>query len=153
MATYGTFADGVSLKAAEANDFFKWTSFTPVVKQSNTVSTSGVSLGKYAKVNKLVVVYIDLRIISSGSSNQPIEVDLPVAASSSSIRVIGTARFFDLSVGNLFLAVPVLNGVNTLRFLSNTSTSLTTFVGLTNGPALTLASGDTIFMRLMYETA
>lgn len=154
MATYGTFVDGVSLKAAEANDFLKWTSFSPSVFQGVNPGTKGATFGKYARVNKFVLVIIYLEIAGSGSGAgvHPVQVDLPLAASSSSMRVIGRATFFDFST-DYFNAFPVLNSTTTCTFLSNTATSLTNYVGFANGPQLTLANNDVIRIQMMYEAA
>ena len=154
MATYGTFADGVSLKAAEANDFFVWEDFTPVVTQSNTMTFTGSIRARYARVNKLVFVNFAAIFNTTGTSNNSIEFTLPVTASSTSFRVVGSALFKDASNSNQFiLGIPVLSSTTACRFLSNTSTSMTTYIGLTNGPNLTLASNDLITVRLMYEAA
>jgi hypothetical protein len=40
-----------------------------------------------------------------------------------------------------------------MAFISSFATSLTTYVGMTNGPALTLASGDDIQTTIVYEAA
>jgi hypothetical protein len=154
VATYGTFVNGVSLKADEANDFFTWTTFSPVVTQSNTPSLGGVVIARYAMVNKLVFVNFSATITGTGTSNNSIQFTLPVTASSSSIRVVGSAIFRDFSNSNDFiLGIPVLSSTTACRFLSNTSTSMTTYIGLTNGPNLVLSPDDSISVRLMYEAA
>jgi hypothetical protein len=154
MATYGTFVDDVSLKASEINDFFTWVNFTPVLKQNVTVSTTTATrIARYARVNKLIMVYFSLPVSGTGTANNAIEINLPVAASTSSIRVVGSARFFDQNALDTFNFVPVLNSTTTFRFLANAGTSLTSYVGLTGAPGLTLASGDSIRVSLMYETA
>ena len=154
MATYGTFVDDVSLKASEINDFFTWVDFTPVLKQNVTVSTTTANrFARYARVNKLIMVYFQLVVSGAGTANNAIEINLPVAASTSSIRVVGSARFFDQNAVDSFIFVPVLNSTTTFRFLANAGTSLTSYVGLTGAPGLTLASGDVFNVSLMYETA
>jgi hypothetical protein len=157
MATYGTFVDGVSLKAAEANDFLVWTTFTPVLKQSNTVNLTGApsTVGRYARVNKLVLVRIACQVATAatGTANNAIEINLPVTASTASMRVVGSAQLRDNSATDYILAVPVLNSTTTIRFLANAGTSLTSYVGLTGAPTLTLAEGDTVACFLSYEAA
>jgi hypothetical protein len=154
MATYGTFVDNVSLKAVEVNDFLVWKSFTPVLKQNVTVQTRTFQrVAEYAQVNKLIVVIFSLRIDSSGTANNSIEINLPVTASSASMRVIGRFTFRDQSATDDILAVPVLNSTTTFRFLANAGTSLTSYVGLTGAPGLTLAIDDSINGYLMYEAA
>jgi hypothetical protein len=154
MATYGTFVDDVSLKASEANDFLSWVNFTPVLRQSVTVSTFTTGrIARYAQVNKLVIVQFYLLITGAGTPNNAIEMNLPVTASSSSIRVVGSAWFLDGSVSDVINCVPVLNSTTTFRFLANAGTSLTSYVGLTGAPSLTLASNDFFQGYLMYEAA
>ena len=157
MATYGTFVDGVSLKAVEVNDFFVWTTFTPVLKQSNTVGikSSPNSLGRYARVNKLILVNIRCGVsdASTGTANNAIEINLPVAAATTSSRVVGRALITDFSPQDYILGVPVLNSTTTVRFLANAGTSLTSYVGLTGAPTLTLAENDSVSCFLMYEAA
>jgi hypothetical protein len=154
MATYGTFVDNVSLKAAEANDFFDWVDFTPVLKQNVTVSTNTVGrVARYARVNKLIIVNIVASCTSAGTANNAIEINLPVTASSSSMRVVGSGAFQDASPSGFVLSVAVLNSTTTCRFLSDQGTSLTSYVGLTGAPGLTLAGSDVIRFSLMYETA
>jgi len=156
MAAYGTFVDGVSLKAAEVNNFLVWTSFTPVLKQNVTVGIStSFKIAEYAQVNKLVVVIFSFRVANgqAGTANNAIQIDLPVTASSASMRVIGRAWLKDISTTDSILAVPVLNSTTTFRFLANAGTSLTSYVGLTGAPTLTLEQQDSMQGYLIYEAA
>ena len=152
MATYGTFVNGVSLKAAEANDFLTWTTFTGVLKQSVTVSTS-TNRCRYARVNDLVIVSIFFTVSSGGTANNRIEINLPITAATASSRTIGFGLLRDQSALTTYLAVPVLNSTTTMVFLSSSATSLTTYVGMTNGPALQLAADDTVNTTIVYQAA
>jgi hypothetical protein len=152
MATYGTFVDGVSLKAAEANDFFKWTTFTGVVKQSVTLSAS-TNTCRYAQVNKLIHVSFYFVISSTGTTGNRVEVNLPVTAASSSIRTVGFGTIRDQSALTTYNVVPVLNSTTTVAFLSTSATSLTNYFGVTGGPTVTLASSDTVRCSIVYEAA
>ena len=152
MATYGTFVDGVSLKASEANDFFEWTVFTPVLRQSNVVSLNQ-AIGQYARVNDVVIAAIFVQANAGGTLNNRIEIDLPVAAASTNRRVIGFGATRDSSASDFFLVSAVQYSTTRVAFLSNTGTSLTSYVGTTNGPAITLANGDSIQCLLTYEAA
>ena len=152
MATYGTFVDGVSLKASEVNDFFVWTTFTGVVKQSVTLSTS-TNVCRYARVNDLIHVTYRFTISTAGTASNSVEVNLPIAAVSTSARSVGFGSISDSSTSTTYYVVPVLNSTTTVRFLTSTATSLTSYFGLTNGPAITLASGDAMLFSIVYETA
>ena len=152
MATYGTFVNGVSLKAAEANDFLKWTAFTGVLKQSVTLGT-GTNRCRYARVNDLVIVSMYFTVLGAGTANNRIEINLPITASTTSSRTIGFGSLRDQSALTTYLAVPVLNSTTTMVFLSSSATSLTTYVGMTNGPALQLAADDQVQTTIVYEAA
>jgi hypothetical protein len=152
MATYGTFVNGVSLKAAEVNDFFKWTTFTGVVKQPGTLGTSS-NICRYARVNDLVIATFNFKVLGAGTASNRIEVNLPITASTTSSRSIGFGTIRDDSTSTFYRVVPVLNATGTMAFISSFATSLTTYVGMTNGPALTLASNDDIQATIVYEAA
>lgn len=152
MATYGTFVDGVSLKASEANDFFAWTVFTPVLRQSNVVTLTQ-AIGQYARVNSVVIASFFVRAGGNGTSNNRIEIDLPVAAASTNRRIIGCGHVVDANLSDYFLISAVQYSTTRVAFLSNTGTSLTSYVGTTNGPAMTLANDDRIQCLLVYEAA
>lgn len=152
MATYGTFVNGVSLKAAEVNDFFVWTTFTGVLKQPGTLSTSN-NVCRYARVNDLVHVSYWFIALSAGTASNSVEVNLPITAATTSSRTVGFGSIRDDSTSTTYNVVPVLNSTTTVRFLTSSATSLTSYFGLTNGPAITLASGDSLTFSVVYEAA
>jgi len=152
MATYGTFANGVSLKAAEVNDFFVWTSFTPLARQSVTFSYSA-GIGRYAKVNKLVHAVCYFRVTSAGTPGNALECDLPVTAATTSMRTVGWGIIGDDSTSTFYNVYPVLSSTTRVRFLTSSATSLTSYFGLTNGPAITFASNDSAEFHIVYEAA
>jgi hypothetical protein len=152
VATYGTFVDNVTLKASEANDFFVWNigPSTNPVKQSNTPAQSNYQRG-YAQVNKMVCWYIWWQSAGNGTSNNAITIDLPVAAAANSVRVIGAGYVFDNSVSDLIRVVVVRRSTTQVSLLAEGSTSLSTYLGQTDGPTLTLQSGDNIAFTCFYE--
>jgi hypothetical protein len=152
MATYGTFVDGVSLKAAEVNDFFIWTTFTGVPKQSVNLSTS-VNVCRYARVNDLIHVCYSFGIESAGTASNAVEVNLPVTAATTSSRTVGFGLIIDNSTSINYNVVPILNSTTTVRFLTSSATTLTSYFGLANGPAITLASGDVLRFSVVYKAA
>lgn len=153
MATFGTFVDGTTLKASELNDLFKKTSFVPVLRQSNTVSTETNRRGLYFSVNKVVVADVYVSATTGGTPNNAMEIDLPVTAASSSIRVIGHGHFRDSSASDFILVRAVQVSTTRMAFITETSDSLTAYLGTTNGPAITLASGDILTITIQYEAA
>lgn len=151
MATYGTFVDGVSLKASEVNDFFVWTTFTGVLKQGVTVATSS-NASRYARVNDLIHVCYSLKSGGLGTTGA-IEVDLPITAVSAAARTVGFGIFFDSDTSTTYSIVPALNSTTTVRFLTSSATSLTSYLGLANGPLITLANNDELQFSIVYEAA
>ena len=152
MATYGTFVDGVSLKASEVNDFFQWTTFAGVIKQLGSVSSSQ-NRCRYARVNKLIHASFNFPLNGTGTAGNRVEVDLPIAAASTSARTIGFGSIFDTSTSTRYDVVPLLNSTTTVVFLTTSATSLTSYFGLTNGPAITLAVDDSVTFSIVYEAA
>jgi FAD/FMN-containing dehydrogenase len=154
MATFGTFVDGVSLKADELNDCFRLSSALPVVRQSATMALASTSKAFTFQVNKLVIFSCFLQIgASTGSTGVIMEVDLPVTAASSSVRVIGSGRFQDNSANDATLIRVVQVSTTRMAFLTETTTSLTTFLGQTGGPNTPLGQNDVLSLFIMYEAA
>lgn len=154
MATFGTFVDGVSLKASELNDFFVNTAFTPVFRQSATINiSSSARFSSYQKVNKIVFYSAKVNVTGAGTANNRIEMDLPVAAAANSERIIGGGHIFDDSTTDIIRVAAVRVSTTRVAFLSDLSTSLTTYLGQTGGPTLTIASGDRFSIFIAYEAA
>lgn len=160
MATYGTFVDGQTLTASEANDFLEWKTFpTAVLYQPSQVLVSGSGSEAvsawYAVVNKTVYYHVRLTCNGgSGTANTRIEVNLPVTAAANSVRVIGTGSAYDsLSPSAGYRLAVVRVSTTRVAFLANASASLTTYLGQTNGPTLTLADNDMISFTCVYEAA
>lgn len=152
MATYGTFVDGVTLKAAEANDFFKELTTTTGVTQGVTPTQSTST--SYFVVNKLVVVYGRAQFQTAGTASSAIEMTLPVTASSGSFRAIGSGSFFDVITNTNYLLTVVKTSTTKAQFLSEGGTSLTNRFG--NNPAVTIPAGSfgaALYYQLMYEAA
>lgn len=154
MAEYGTFVDGVSLKASELNNFLVATSFTPVIRQSIAITLSS-SRARYFKVNKTVFCLVEAAFSSGGGPNNEVLFDLPVTAKSNSMRIIGQGRYFDSGAADpFFLLRAVQFSTTRVAFLKDTSTSLTGYLGLTaGGAAITIANGDSMALSIVYEAA
>lgn len=154
MATFGTFVDGVSLKASEINGLFSSVVSLPVIRQPAIVLGRSTVVGRYFIVNKLVFYSFTWATSNTGTANNRIELDLPVTAASNSMRVIGSGIYGDsgASPSNFRVAI-VQYSTTRAAFLSETTTSLTTYVGQTNGPGLTLANNDSFSGFIVYEAA
>mgnify|MGYP000293565503 CR=1 FL=1 len=154
MATFGTFVDGTSLKASELNDLFRQksdASGTPVYQSG--IVTQGAGSLRYFTVAKFVIGFFYASISGAGTAGNRIEAALPVTAASSSVRVIGSGLFRDNSPLG-FRAIRVVQYSTTrMAFLTDTATSLTSYLGTTNGPAVTLANNDQLFGSFIYEAA
>jgi hypothetical protein len=148
MATYGTFVDATTLKASEANDFFRTQTSSPVAKQ--VVSLSGSGSNRFFVVNKTVFWNFVITISSSGTASNAITVDFPVASSSDSFRAIGFGYYFDSS-DNIKLVSVVKASSTTVQFMTDAGTSLTNRLGI--NPAITAANGDVIVFNCIYEAA
>lgn len=152
MATYGTFVDGNTLKASEANDFFKKVTVSTGITQGVTPGQSTQT--KYFVVNKLVVVVGRAQFSGGGTPGSAIEMTLPVTASSGAFRVIGAATYNNV-VGDLQYVLSVVKTSTTkAQFLSDAGTSLTDRFG--NNPAVTIQSGSfgsVMTYQLIYEAA
>lgn len=153
MATFGTFVDGNSLSASELNSFLGKTNFTPVVTQTVSLDRLAVSYARYFQVNKLVFFQMYFGANSTGTANSRIEFDLPVTASSGSARVIGSGTIFDNSASDLIRVTAVRVSTTKGAFFTDSSTSLTTYLGQTGGPTLTLSLDDYLYVNVIYEAA
>lgn len=155
MATFGTFVDGVSLKASELNSMLASTSFLPTLRQGGTTITPGsIRAGGYMQVNDLVIGWFTFLAGGSGGSGSRIEVDLPVTAASTGPRVIGSGWFFDSGGADPIRLLRVVQYSTTaMAFLTAASTSPITYLGTVGGPQLGIASGDWINGSFMYRAA
>jgi hypothetical protein len=154
MATYGTFVDDVSLKFSEVNDFFTaQTEPFPVLTQGVNVTYGNDRLMAYYKVNKFVHGNFYLNATTSGTLNSRIEVSLPVTAASSSVRLIGEALIYDISAVSYRICRIVQISTTRMAFLTDSATSLTTYLGQTNGPNTRLALNDILWGSFRYESA
>jgi hypothetical protein len=153
MATYGTFVDDTTLKAAELNDFFPSVSVVPVLRQPSSVTITAARYAKYFVVNKTVFYVAHMILFAGGTGGQRIEVDLPVAAASSSVRVIGHAYINDDSANRIYRCSVVQFSTTRAAFLSNDATSLTAYLGTSGGPNIALANNDVVSINICYEAA
>lgn len=159
MATFGTFTAGQVLTAAELNTAGEWQTYTPTWTQSATI-TKTVNWGRYTQLGKWVHGSLKMTASSAGTANNKILVGLPVAASANNF-VMGSMAFIDESVtpdsflrgGNM---QAVYESSTTIGFLIPTTVDIdaTLRFGQTGSPsALTIASGDVIYVQFSYEAS
>ena len=157
MAVFGTFVDGVSLKASELNTLGAASTYTPKLYQPAEIiaGISGAS-AFYFTMNDIVYGSLLFYCGASGTAGQRIEIDLPVTAASSSIRIIGTGYFWDDSAGlggEMTLVHAVQYSTTRMALLTNTANSLTTYFGTTDGPNTAVANNDFFYLQFIYKAA
>lgn len=152
MATFGTFVDNTTLKATELNGLLDLVLFTPVLRQSSSISLSSED-GYYWKVNKLVCATFECIVSGTGTAGQEILLDLPVAAATNSVRIIGTGVFLDSSASNVRLIKAVQYSTTRVAFFTNEATSMTAYFGAAGGPNTAVGSGDFLRATIAYEAA
>lgn len=151
-----TWAAGETVTAANLNaqlkdfagGFGAWTSYTPAWTQSTTI-TKTTNYAKYARIQKTVFCQVQLIATGGGTGGNAISVALPVTAAYSAALCIGSGSFYDASPSGHYAGAAILLSATTVGIY--TSASTTAAVGST--PSLTVATGDQIFLSLMYEAA
>lgn len=124
MATLGNFVAGQVLTAAELNAIATFTSFTPT--WTNLTVGNGTNTGRYAQVNELVFMQVDLVFGSTTSISGDVRLTLPVEADSFRLDGTGGQVWFEDDTGTDY------NG-GTMRF---NSTEITLRVWNTSGTYL-----------------
>lgn len=127
-----------------------WTSFTPTLTQSATV-TKTLTYARYQRVGRLIVAQVFLTVTGSGTASNGIIIGLPVTAALTTQPLeVGTGTVFDVSANQAFKGNAILNsgtGVNIRA--TGTSTSVMGAADFTAG----LANNDTVSYTVMYEAA
>lgn len=138
----GSWVAGDVLTATDLNAIGTWTTFTPIVQQSSTVTTT-VNYAKYCLINKLCFVNADIGLTSAGTAGQIITVTIPLAGATVA-RIYGSGFFYDASATSTILltSTRLLDGY--VSFFSSSGT-----LGSTH--AITIANGDNISFSVMYE--
>ena len=154
-----TFVDGDVLTASDINTYLAgeggaWTSFTPTVTQSGSVTVTN-NRSVYARYGRTIHFSINLTVTGSGTGSNNILISLPVAAAAAE-QIAGSALIIDISTGGFgtqYKGLPsVLTGDTSSMVLLPTNT---TSAGVLGGTGMTagLASGDTIKIAGTYEAA
>jgi hypothetical protein len=149
MANPFPFVSGAVLTAAQLNGIGEaWTSYTPTVTQSATI-TKTIAYAKYARVNKLVIVQVMMTATSAGTAGNAIAVGLPIASlNANGFGVIGTGMVYDLSASTSYLGMPVIDA-GVVKFWNNASAG--NYLGAS--PSFAIASGDFISFTVAIEVA
>ena len=152
MANPFPFVAGDVLTAAELNAIGEaWTSYTPTLTAGVTV-TNTVQYAKYAQVNKIVFVSVSLACTSAGTASNTITMTLPITAATGGGtfgNVLGAGGFYDTSTTVQYNGTVVQNGTTAMSMFANASGG--SLFG--QFPAITVASGDIIFLNAIYQAA
>jgi hypothetical protein len=134
MTSPGSFLPGDVLTADDLNAIGAWVSYTPVLDQGG-VRTATINYAKYALINKLCYVNVDLTCTTTGSGVFA-TVTLPFNNVSTATNVpVGLQMFFDSSAST-----------TTLNFAFPSSNK----VGFVD---TTLGNNDVLSFSLAYEVA
>jgi hypothetical protein len=100
MATFGTFASGQVLTAAELNAAGTWTSFTP--SWVNLTPGNGVVSAAYSQFNKILFVRVKLTWGTTTSCTDPVRMTLPASLTqdTASQETVGFAQYTDTGVAS-----------------------------------------------------
>jgi hypothetical protein len=151
MASPFPFVAGNTLTAAQLNSIGEaWTSYTPTVSQGVAV-TCTVSYAKWAQVNKIVLVQVQLVLTGAGTGGSVIAVSLPNTPSVNSVfSVSGSAMFLDESAAKVYNLLPVLTGAPRVVSFWDVAAN-GNFFGAT--PNVASANTDKLNFAIAYEVA
>ena len=113
-----TTATGLKWGSAPSPTYTK-TDFTPVVKQSGTMTISS-STAWYISIDKLIYVYFNVNIGSStGTANTEVTIDVPTGTTTwAGNEGIGTVRLYDSSSATNYWGIVCAGSSGTVRFAS-----------------------------------
>jgi len=157
-----TYNDGAGTITAEvkassiSNTYLSltWSTWTPTVTQSGTVSTFTTLTARYIQIGKKVTATVYLVVNNAGTvaGANAITVSLPVNTSNvNQFQVIGCGHIFDNSAGLRYPALITQNSASTVNFRS-TQTHANSTLGADDFTAA-LATNDIISFTIDYEVA
>jgi hypothetical protein len=126
MATFGTFAVGQVLTAAELNATGEYTSFTPSFTNL-TVGNGTVSAG-FSVFNKILFCTVSVTLGSTSIVGDPVRMTVPgsLSINTTSQKVLGQATLEDTGIATYMGVVQVTNATTVGLFVQNASTTYTT---------------------------
>lgn len=151
MATQynGGQVSGTILTAATMNSIgAAWETWTPAVTQSGAV-TATVTLGRYTRIQKLVIAVAKLAITGTGTANNAVKVSLPITARDTG-QLVGSGWIYDSSATNTYFVMSEADTTTTIRFYIDGAAS-TAFFGI--DPNIAITNGDQMMLTFMYEAA
>lgn len=125
-----------------------WTSFTPTLTQSATV-TKTTNHAKYIVLGKWMSVVVDMTVTGAGTANNAIVIGLPVAIPLTQYA-IGSGFVYDSSAAGFYTGVAVVNTTTTINIMPGQG--LLGLLGATNGQmTAALATGDRVCYQVTCE--
>ena len=155
-----TAATGVKW-AATASPAYTYSSYTPTVTQSGTLTLTS-STGAFVTIGDLVQAQFKCEIGSAGTANNGITLTLPTNASTTTINgslglTVGTVKIYRPSSSLTYLGFCVIKSANELLFNSGIGKNLPSDAevwGKTGSDfAFALASGDQFNISFTYRKA
>ncbi len=128
-----------------ANGFGAWTTYTPVITQSGTV-THTATYAKYLQIQKLVVATVNLSVTGTGTAGNDITVTVPVTAAANA-STIGAGRILDSGTSNYTGSAEMASTTAVVIIGYNQAAP----IGTT--PSFGLAAGDSVRFMVVYEAA
>ena len=139
---------GQVLTAATMNSIgAEWETWTPAVVQNGAV-TSTNNLGRYTRINKLVIAVARVTVTGTGTANNTVTLSLPLTANNNSAQVIGSGFIYDASANRIDLVTAEVATATTIRFYRD-GAAANSFWGI--DPNVALANGDSISLSVWYE--
>ncbi len=127
-----------------------WTSWTPTVTQSGSVTVTNTR-SRYARYGRTIHVTLSLSVTGSGTGSNAVYVSLPATAAANGIYGIGGGSIFDTSASAEYRGLAYFDSTTTVT-MQPTDGSTSNFLGVTHFTA-GLASGDLIRMAFTYEAS
>lgn len=149
----GTANGGLSAEIVVGTLAGSYTAWTPTLTGSSsnpTLGSGGSATGRYTALGKHVSGYGTIQFGSSGAAAGSGEylIALPVTATATTPRTMGSAVLYDASTGTFQTAVMYYSSTTVVR-IAYTGTALT----VSNSTPWTWAADDAIIFNLDYEAA
>lgn len=127
----------------------EWTSYTPTITQSGTV-TKTTTYAKYRSYGGTTDVIVFLTCTGAGTGNNAITVSLPTTAASATANLVGHGEILDAGTGRYGVSVQIAS-TTTVNFYRVDTATVSGVVGV--DPNFALANTDTIKFFCTYEQA
>lgn len=136
-----------NLNAAFPVGVVAWTSYTPTLTQSATV-TKTVTYANYMKIGRLVIAVVNLAVTGAGTSSNAVRVGLPVDAVTTQLE-IGGGIIYDTSANTMYTGEWAIATTTTVEMHIDQASA----ASWGSSPTTALANGDIVRFHVMYEAA